>query len=155
MSEKSLLRRLIAYDRWANAQTHDSLAAVADQLPKAVTLLAHIHLGWDAWIDRIGQVERAIEWFPETGLEQCEKIGRAAQKRWDVFIAGLPDDWAEIEYTAKLLDGGVSRFTLNEIVTQLVTHGSYHRGQISTLVRGVGGEPLNTMFMRYVVTGKG
>ncbi len=155
MSEKSMLRRLIAYDRWANAQTRDSLAAVAGKAPRAVTLLAHIHLGWSAWMDRIGQIEREIAWFPELGLDQCEEIGRAAQKRWDDFIAGLPDDWQGIEYTAKLLDGGVSRFTLNEIVTQLVTHGSYHRGQISTLVRGVGGEPVNTMFMRYVVTGKG
>ena len=154
MGETSLLRRLIAYDRWANAQTRDFLTAVAAKAPQAITLLAHVHTGWDAWIDRIGQVEREIEWFPEAGLDQCEEMGRTAQNRWDIFLAGLDGNWEDRRYTAKLLDGNVSQFTLSEIVMQLVTHGSHHRGQINTLVREAGGEPVNTTFMRYVVAGQ-
>ena len=106
-------------------------------------------------MNRIEQVERKMTWFPEAGLDECEQIGRGAQNRWDRFLAGLPDNWPEISYRAKLLDGKAWQFTLSEIVTQLVTHGSHHRGQINVLVREAGGKPVNTMFMRYVITSKG
>lgn len=145
------LRRFIAFDRWANAQTSETIAPVAAETPKAVTLLAHIHTGWAAWMNRIEQTERKMDWFPEVGLDECDKLGRGAQGRWDDFLAGLPDNWPELKYSAKLLGGAVSDFTLSDIVMQLVTHGSHHRGQINTLVRQAGGEPVNTTFMRYVV----
>ncbi len=154
MHDTTLLSSLIAYDRWASRQTRDSLAAVAGKTPRAVTLLAHIHMGWSAWMDRIERAEREIDWFPEVGLDECELIGCDAQKRWDSFIDGSTDNWPTATYPAKLLDGSVSEFALSEIVMQLVTHGSHHRGQINTLVRQAGGEPANTTFMRYVVASK-
>jgi uncharacterized damage-inducible protein DinB len=154
MSENSLLGRLIEYDRWANAQTRDSLVPVAGKAPKAVTLLAHIHTGWSAWMDRIEQTEREIIWFPEVGLDECEQLGEIAQSRWDSFLGGMPDNWPTAKYPAKLLDGRAAEFTLSEIVMQLVTHGSHHRGQINTLVCQAGGEPEYTTFMGYVLASK-
>ncbi|MBW7996961.1 MAG: hypothetical protein FVQ81_10430 [Candidatus Glassbacteria bacterium] len=152
MDGTTLLHRLIAYDRWANAQTHQSLAPVTGKAPKAVTLLAHIHMGWDVWMDRIGKTEGEIDLFPELSLDECGEIGQRAQERWDQFLAELEDNWSDRVYRAKLLDGSEANFALCEIVMQLVTHGSHHRGQINTLVRRAGGKPLNTTFMRYVVT---
>jgi uncharacterized damage-inducible protein DinB len=154
MRDTTFLNRMIAYDRWANAQTRNSLVPVARKAPKAVTLLAHIHTGWAAWMDRIGKIEREMDWFPELGLDECEQLGEIAQSRWDSFMEGLPDNWPTIKYPAKLLDGSMSEFAIGDIVMQLVTHGSHHRGQINTLIRQAGGEPVNSTFMRFVVAGK-
>ena len=66
-----------------------------------------------------------------------------------VFLTGLEGDWENIQYPAKLLDGSMAEFTLSEIIMQLVTHGSHHRGQINTLIRQAGGQPPNTTFMGF------
>ena len=155
MDGKELLRRMIDFDRWANAKTYDSIVPVAGEAKQAVTVLAHIYLGWDAWMDRMEKLDRKVDWFPKVSMDECGEIGGRGQRRWDDFLASYQGDWAGKEFETKLLDGRTGAFSLTDIVLQLVSHGAHHRGQVNTMVRQAGGTPPYTTFMGYVPAGQG
>jgi uncharacterized damage-inducible protein DinB len=69
------------------------------------------------------------------------------QERWAHYLATLSDDelGRTIEYRS--VDGGRFRNRLEDILTQLFGHSSYHRGQIAMLVRAAGGEPVATDYI--------
>jgi uncharacterized damage-inducible protein DinB len=154
MDGKDLLLRMIAFDRWANAEVTKTVAPLEGKLPRAVTLLAHVYRGWEAWLNRIRKIESNLVWFPELSLAEAETIRRDEEQRWDEFLASLTGDWSETKYQARLLSGTVGEFSLTEILLQLITHGVHHRGQINTLVREAGGEPVNPLYMSYAVASK-
>jgi uncharacterized damage-inducible protein DinB len=53
-----------------------------------------------------------------------------------------------IEY--RLPNGSTSSFPLGQMVQHLVNHGTYHRGQLTTMFRQLGAEPPNSMdLIRY------
>ena len=155
MDGKELLMRMMDFDRWANAKTHEAIVPVAGEAKQAVTLLAHINLGWDAWMERMEKVERKVDWFPKVGLDECEETGRRGQRCWDSFLTSYQGDWTGKEFETKLLDGRTGVFSLTDILLQLISHGAHHRGQINSMVRAAGGTPPYTTFIGYVLAGQG
>jgi uncharacterized damage-inducible protein DinB len=154
MDGKELLTRMIAFDRWTNREIRKTIEPLQAKLPRAVTLMTHVYRGWEAWLNRIEKIDSQLEWFPELSLAECDKIGAEEERRWDEFLASLEGDWSGNTYEARLLNGTVGEFSLTDIILQLVTHGVHHRGQICTLVREAGGEPINPLYMSYSVAGR-
>ncbi|GGD50756.1 hypothetical protein GCM10010911_05370 [Paenibacillus nasutitermitis] len=40
--------------------------------------------------------------------------------------------------------------SVRDILTHLALHGQYHRGQINTILRSAGGEPVNVDYITYI-----
>jgi len=54
----------------------------------------------------------------------------------------------EIQYRNSA--GQEFRSTLEDILLHVALHGSYHRGQVSLIVRGGGGEPVATDYNAFI-----
>jgi uncharacterized damage-inducible protein DinB len=79
-----------------------------------------------------------------------EEIGRTldrARRGWTDYLAGLHEaDLAEgVGYRNSRGEFWVS--TVDDILTHVVVHSAYHRGQIASAVREAGGEPAYTDFI--------
>jgi len=148
-------RRWFDYEKDAHAKVLQSLESVpaerrsSPEFKKAAGLLAHIVAARRIWLTRFGVIPASGgSIFPENAIlgDVAKELG-AVQERWSNYLSKITD--AEIGRTFKYqsLDAGRFRNTIDDILTQLFGHSSYHRGQIAMLIRAAGGEPAVTDFV--------
>ena len=132
------LRRLLDFDAWAAGHTAEALAKLAvdesarHEVPlRAMALFAHnlaAHRVWQARVD--GRTPGKIAWpapRPAAFVEEVQKLRR----RWDDVLGRHCDD----DVIAYQDSRGRDRTgTLSDVVTHLVMHATYHRGQIAMLL---------------------
>jgi uncharacterized damage-inducible protein DinB len=142
----SFLGRLIDHLEWANTRVVEGLRSSPGSDPRALEYFAHIVGCEHRWLTRIGGREPAHAIWPTLSVEQCAELARVnvAELR-----SALHDDLTrEIAYRNS---AGIAFVTpLEDILTHVVLHGMYHRGQVSLLVRQGGGEPVPSDFISYV-----
>jgi uncharacterized damage-inducible protein DinB len=148
-------RKWFAYEQDAHAKVVRSLESVpanrrdSPEYQKAVAWLAHLVMARKTWLGRLGVIPLPSGAMIPEKAELGEVLAglQSVQEHWSHYLAGLSDDdlGKTIEY--KSLDAGRFRNRLEDILTQLFGHSSYHRGQIATLVRPAGGEPAATDYI--------
>jgi uncharacterized damage-inducible protein DinB len=135
--------RLFQYDAWAN---RTSIAALPDvPPPRALAVLGHLAGSQRTWLSRLtGRPSPLVVW-PSLTREQCAaELARDAAE-WSAYLAGSPDLAARLTYTnAK---GEPSSNTIDEILTHVLMHSAYHRGQLAMLTRDSGATPAPTDFV--------
>jgi uncharacterized damage-inducible protein DinB len=154
----TLLHQYLHWLDWeqdVTRQTIDTLRAIVPQhrgeaYQRACSLLGHLLAARQVWLFRLGASEKKPEGlFPAVvDLEQLGQDLDAVIAEWRRYLSSLSDDSAlerVLEYQS--LDGGKFRSTLADILAQLNTHGSYHRGQIAMLVKQSGGTPAITDYI--------
>lgn len=137
-------------ERAQHAIEHGGVAAEAAPFVRAVGLFAHVQSARQIWLSRLEQMSP-----PEDGLfpawDLAKAISRAASLDvvWLTYARSLQLQRASLEaavqYTTSA--GAVRRSTVLEILTHVVNHSSYHRGQIATLVAQCGADPAVTDFI--------
>jgi uncharacterized damage-inducible protein DinB len=150
-------RRWFAYEQDSHAKVLASLETVpaanraSREYQRALSIVGHIIAARRAWLFRMGAAAtgpRPDEFFPE-GVTLAELAGsmHAMESAWSAFLAGLDDDALARTFEYQSFDSGGFRNTIEEILTTLFGHSSYHRGQIAMLVRTAGGQPAATDFV--------
>ena len=66
------LRRLFAYDDWANREVLSSLRTAPNPPPQSLKLIAHILSAEGLWLARLKQQKPALSVWPELVLAQCK-----------------------------------------------------------------------------------
>lgn len=65
------------------------------------------------------------------------------------FLDGLSEDRLVQPFTYRDLAGNQCTLRLVESLLHLVNHGTYHRGQITTMLRQLGAQPVSTDMYRF------
>lgn len=144
------LNRLLAYDRWANREAFESIRD--GKLHRSRKLFAHIvSLEW-RWLSRLTQVDYAGVTWPEWTFEECYEQMQALESAWADCIAQVvaADPDRRISYTSRDV---VHQIPAADVVTHVVLHSSYHRGQIAIDQRLAGQGPPFTDFMECIQKG--
>jgi uncharacterized damage-inducible protein DinB len=143
------LERLFAYDDWANREEVARLRDVGAP-PAAVRLLAHIIAAQSLWLARLrGQPPTMAVW-PELTLDQCSSELEILRDGWRDFLRGVELD-SKIEYRNS--KGEPWSSSVDDVLTHVLMHGAYHRGQIATVVRQGGDVPAYTDYIHAVRNG--
>lgn len=146
-------RRQFAYDDWANRKVLDALMVSGHANPRAVQLLAHILSAERLWLQRIRMQPQSLPVWPESSPDQCEKqIGELASL-WRDFLAELTPARLSERITYKNTKGEEWSSVVEDVLTHVVLHSSYHRGQIATQMRAAGEQPAYTDFIHAVRQG--
>ena len=146
----SYLRKLVAHLEWADAAVLDALRRSPDTDARALTLYAHTLGAESVWLARIaGRVPDVAIW-PTLTLEDAAALGRRNAEEIAALVASVTDDdlAREIEYRNSA--GQQFRTRLEDILLHVALHGSYHRGQVSLVIRGSGGEPAPTDYIAFI-----
>ncbi|OWY22050.1 hypothetical protein C7N43_09210 [Sphingobacteriales bacterium UPWRP_1] len=140
------------YNHWANRQIFEAMQQMSGNLPPDIVLLAsHIIEAQEIWLQRIVPVSNPITgvWDP-LPLEVLMQREAENSARWLQFIANQPPDadWYQtITYTNT--QGKAFNNPLVHIMTHVVNHATYHRGQINMRLRQLGFNPIVTDFIAY------
>jgi uncharacterized damage-inducible protein DinB len=149
------IRTLYDYNSWANRRAVEACAALAPEqftrdlgssFRSVCDTLVHILGAEWVWLERWhGRSPSGLPGAAELSTlaavaERMEALDRDLQ----TYVVGLtPQDLAKIiEY--KTFAGAPSAERHWQMLQHLVNHGSYHRGQITTMLRQLGAKPLAT-----------
>lgn len=152
MNLADYLRREFAYDEWANRETLGAIRANgADE--RSLQLMAHILAAEQLWLERLKQQPQSVPVWPNPDLAHCEALAAEMGRLWleylDLITAG--DVSQSVSY--KNSKGEAWTSTIVDILTHVIMHSAYHRGQIASHMRESGQTPAYTDFIHGVRQG--
>jgi uncharacterized damage-inducible protein DinB len=151
------LQTMIDYHYWARDRV---LAAVEplsrDQYEKDLgnsfksirDTLAHLYGAEVVWYERWhGRAMRALPADGFADLLALKTAWHDHERKMRAFVDGLTDADVDriIEYT--LFSGAAGATPIGQMVQHVVNHASYHRGQVTTMLRQLGAQPAKMMDM--------
>lgn len=144
-----LIKRLFAYDAWANARALDALKNARSQA--AVAPLAHLLVSEKIWLMRLrGEDTSAVNKSPELSHEECEGLFEEMSAGYESYIKSLSEGDLGSPLTYRNFKGTEFRTPVGEILTHVAMHGTYHRGQVAKALRAEGHAPADTDFITFV-----
>jgi uncharacterized damage-inducible protein DinB len=139
------LERMLRYDAWANRETVRSLER-ADPPLRSLRWMGHIIGAELLWLARMEGKPAPLPVWPELSTEECAaRLPQNLVDRWDGPLS------RPVSYTNT--KGEAWTNTVEEILTHLVIHSAYHRGQIASDLRAAGLEPAYTDYIHAVRQG--
>jgi len=148
----SRLQREFAHDAWANEQTIASLRD-AEAPPDALRFMAHIVAAEWLWLGRLKQWREAFPVWPEWTREQCEAQAGKLPPLWQELLRGMKPAGLDQPATYVNSKGETWTSTCGDVLTHVLLHSSYHRGQIATELRAAGLTPAYTDYIEAVRRG--
>jgi uncharacterized damage-inducible protein DinB len=148
-------RTLFAYDAWANRRVLDACAALSpEQFTRDLgssfrsvrDTMAHIHGAQWIWFERFHGRSPAVlpngDPFPDVV---------SLRARWTQFesellayVNALSAADLERSFDYRDLKGNPHKNLLWQTLQHLANHGTYHRGQVTTMFRQLGAKPVGT-----------
>ena len=146
------LRTLLAYHYWARdlileavtPLTPEQFTRSVDSSFKSVRdTVAHIYAADRVWYTRwLGESPSSLiayETFPDVDSIRRAWVDLEGEVRR--FVEGLGEAGVSRVFEYKLLSGATGASPFFQMLTHVVNHGSYHRGQVTTLLRQLGAPP--------------
>jgi uncharacterized damage-inducible protein DinB len=150
------LRRQFTYDAWANGEVLTAMKASGlsgSGATRARQLLAHILAADRLWFERLKRQPQSLPVWPEFSLEQCEAEIAGLGKLWNEYFAALSSATLAENIQYKNSKGELWSSSVQDVLTHVVMHSAYHRGQIASLMRANGAAPAYTDFIHAVRQG--
>jgi uncharacterized damage-inducible protein DinB len=132
-------------DRQALAALRNSPAAQAEALP----LLAHLLAAEHIWLARLEQRAARLVVWPQLTADDCEQLAAENDAGYRAFLARLDPGQLEVLLHYRNTKGQEFVTAVLDILTHVVIHGAYHRGQIAKCIGRSGGVPVNTDFITF------
>lgn len=159
---------MFAYDHWANREclramrTGDSVssnrvwteATSRDEISSGtVGRIAHILSAEKLWLERIQRERQSMAVWPSSTIEECEALANEMSAAWRNYLTKLSPGGLEekVEYRNSMGEPWTSR--VEDVLTHVLMHSAYHRGQIALEMRASGREPAYTDFIHAVRQG--
>jgi uncharacterized damage-inducible protein DinB len=151
---------LLEYNTWANARSLDVSAALSPEqfvrdlgnsFPSVRDTLAHILGAEWIWLRR-WQGESpskglAATEYPTVASLKARFAAIDGERR--AFVESLTEERLIQPFAYRDLAGNPYRLPLVFSLQHVVNHGTYHRGQVTTMLRQLGAKPVSTDLSRF------
>jgi uncharacterized damage-inducible protein DinB len=154
------MRTLYDYNAWANHRSLDAAAKLTtEQFTKPMgssfgsvrDTLAHICGAEWIWLERFqGRSPASLPDVLESAdVASLRKKWTEQEARLLAFVAQLTQEDLNRMMEYKTLKFGIYKNPLWQSMQHVVNHGTYHRGQVTTLLRQLDAQPILTDLMHY------
>jgi len=154
------MRVLFDFNAWANHRAVEAASALtAEQytrllgssFPSVRDTLAHICGGEWVWLERFeGRSPMAM---PDNGrfatVDELREHWNKQEAKLLAFVGKLTQAELNRAIEYKTMNFGVYKNPLWQSMQHVVNHGTYHRGQVTTLIRQLSGKPVLTDLMHF------
>lgn len=154
------IRQLYDYNSWANRRSLSAaeklsieqfMQPLGSSFSSVRDTLAHIYGAEWLWLERFhGRSPSAL---PNANqfhdVQTLRETWAELEQRLLVFARGIAQASLDREIEYKTLNFGVYKNPLWQSMLHLVNHGTYHRGQVTTLVRQLGAQPILVDLMHF------
>ncbi len=142
-------KRLFAHARWADARTLRSIVD-SEHLPAhALELFAHVLAAEHVWLSRMRGVAAKMAVWPTMTIAECDALMNENHAGYSAYLGEITDDALAESVFYRNSAGHEFTSTVEDMLTQVAMHGSYHRGQIAALVRAAGDTPQPTDYIAF------
>lgn len=157
--DTNFCRQLFDYDVWANRAALESVAALnglnhagAEQARKT---LAHVIGAQRIWLSRFETPEHPnVEPWPALKLDECRAAVEDLYRAWTGLVDRLGAEKLAQDLVYRNTKGVEFRTPMADVLTHLVIHSAYHRGQVAAAVREAGGKPAATDYVVWIRKGR-
>jgi uncharacterized damage-inducible protein DinB len=155
------IAKLLAFTRWANGKALESVSVLTPEeyarpiggsFGSVRGTLVHLYGADWVWLERFhGRSPRALPAGDDVAtFEALRGKWNAVEERQREYVAALTQDRLAEPLTYANFAGETWTYPLGEALLHLANHGTYHRGQIATLLRQLGKTPIPTDYLRYL-----
>ena len=150
------LRTLLDFHYWARDRALDAVGALTPEqftrdmgssFKSVRDTLAHLYSAEWAWYQRWqGMSPTALlpaDQFPD--VESLKAAWSDHEAKMRAFLESLGDEGVSRVFDYKLLSGQAGSTVFWQMLQHVVNHGSYHRGQLTTMLRQLGAAPAKSM----------
>jgi uncharacterized damage-inducible protein DinB len=147
------LRKEFVYNAWANREVLETISAVGGESARSLQLMSHILAAERVWLERLRQMPQSVPVWPEPDLANCEAECSKLEREWHEYLelATAGDLLQTVSY--KNTKGEAWTSTILDVLTHVIMHSAYHRGQIASHMRSIGQAPAYTDFIHAVRQG--
>jgi uncharacterized damage-inducible protein DinB len=146
------LRRLYEFNAWADRRTLESCAVLTPEqftqdlkssFHSVRDTLVHIFGAEWVWCERWqGRSPTGLPWTANfTDYDSVSARWNEVLRDLQQFVEGLTQADLNRPLEVRTFAGGIYKQPLWEMMQHVVNHGSYHRGQIATMLRQLGAQP--------------
>jgi uncharacterized damage-inducible protein DinB len=141
--------RLYKGNYWANATFLESSISVYDTNKYIAETFSHVINAQFIWMSRIKGEKSPYKVREIHSIETLRQIIPQISKMWIAYLENAtPEEYnREIHYTNSFGESFTSKII--DIVSHLISHSHYHRGQCNAALRKNGVEPINIDFITY------
>ena len=145
------LRRLFAYDAWANRRAFDSLKNSSGDVAKALRAFAHLLIAEREWLLRLEENKdtTGFDFWPGLSLSGAEALMGENERAYAALLGRLAEDDLARVASYRNSKGVAYSTSYLDILTHVAFHSAYHRGQVAAAVREAGGEPAYTDYVAW------
>ena len=120
---------------------------------KTLGRMAHILSAEKLWLERIQGTGQSMPVWPTSTIEDCYSLADEMAASWRKYLSDVPDGDLDgkVEYSNSKGEPWSSR--VEDVLTHVIMHSAYHRGQIALEMRSAGMEPAYTDFIQAVRQG--
>lgn len=165
MNVADYLKRQFVYDGWANREVLKAVRGAGGEPPglknetwgtregnrRSLQLMSHILAAERVWLERLKQVPQSVPVWPEPDLGQCEAEVGLLEQQWLEYLKAVADLSQAVSY--KNTRGEHWSSSIGDVLTHVLMHSAYHRGQIASHMREHGLAPAYTDFIHAVRQG--
>ncbi|MCU0440859.1 MAG: DinB family protein [Bacteroidia bacterium] len=137
MSIQSHFKRQFESELWIAESLASALKQANEPEPRSLLLFSHIAAAHHNWLNRIVGETSMLKPFEERTIDEALELYRNVIANAIAFLQQTTeaDFEKEIVFTSGI-DGSQRSMKVGDILTHMVTHGYYHRGQIVAQLKG-------------------
>jgi uncharacterized damage-inducible protein DinB len=150
---------LYEYNRWANGRTVDAvekldsaafLKNLGNSFASIHATLVHIAGAEWIWLRRWhGESPSKLPTGDFPTVASLRERFQALDGERERFLAGISEERLQQPFDYRDLAGNPMRLLLVQSLQHVVNHGTYHRGQVTTMLRQLGATPIGTDMSRF------
>lgn len=150
----------VRFNGWATRRVLESAAKLnADELHRDLGnsyggvhgTLTHIFQGDSIWLDRVNGVPTGslAAYAPDPDFAVFSQRWLAVLDRWVSWAEGLDAAGWDRVVAFRYVKGDADSQPIWRMTLHAVNHATYHRGQVTTMLRQLGHEPIGTDLIKY------
>jgi len=148
---KELLKQYAAYNVWANQRITNCIIALPEEKQMAevrssfnslFNTLLHMWNAESVWWQRMKLQERIVQPAHDFKGNMQDLVSGLLQqnKQWEEWVFGASDLALEHVFHYRNLKGEQFKNPVFQMLLHIFNHGTYHRGQLITMLRQLGEE---------------
>ena len=144
--------RQFAYDEWANQEVLTIMRSAGTD-ERSLTLLAHILAAELLWLERIRRKPQSSPVWPKASLESCRAQIETMGRLWREYLGQITETDLSQTVSYQNSKGEWWTNTVADILTHVILHSTYHRGQIASHMRANGKTPAYSDYIHAIRRG--
>ena len=137
MKTQQHLLKLIDSEIWANKTLVETIQKSPEEDERILLLFSHLLSSYSMWYSRVTGSEITTTPFQERTLEESIELMHKIFDQWKNYLTNINE--VELDRIVRFtfpLDGSKKKLSVADAIFHLITHSSYHRGQIMARLKG-------------------